>query len=168
MNTAPTSIKGKALILGAAALVALLAVGIKHRRLRRQRQPVMIRILRARDQGGVLGGQAAARRRAAVEEVARVCGSSSLVMFIPWAALTPLAWWGAQTSQIRLGTGIVQLSARTPSATSRVRRRFSSARCTTSSVSESMCDVASSSSITGAPRTSARAIAIRCRSPPDS
>ena len=32
-------------------------------------------------------------------------------------ALTPLAWWGAQTSTIKLGTGIVQISARTPSAT---------------------------------------------------
>lgn len=32
-------------------------------------------------------------------------------------ALTPLAWWGAHTERIRLGTGIVQLSARTPTAT---------------------------------------------------
>lgn len=32
-------------------------------------------------------------------------------------ALTPLAWWGAQTSTIGLGTGIVQMSARTPAAT---------------------------------------------------
>ncbi|NDG77150.1 MAG: LLM class flavin-dependent oxidoreductase, partial [Acidimicrobiia bacterium] len=32
-------------------------------------------------------------------------------------ALTPLAWWGAQTKQIKLGTGIVQMSARTPAAT---------------------------------------------------
>ena len=32
-------------------------------------------------------------------------------------ALTPLAWWGAQTERIRLGTGIVQISARTPAAT---------------------------------------------------
>lgn len=32
-------------------------------------------------------------------------------------ALTPLAWWGAKTSTIKLGTGIVQLSARTPAAT---------------------------------------------------
>lgn len=32
-------------------------------------------------------------------------------------ALTPLAWWGSQTSTIQLGTGIVQLSARTPAAT---------------------------------------------------
>ena len=32
-------------------------------------------------------------------------------------ALIPLAWWGAATEQIRLGTGIVQISARTPAAT---------------------------------------------------
>lgn len=32
-------------------------------------------------------------------------------------AFTPLAWWGASTSRIRLGTSIVQMSARTPTAT---------------------------------------------------
>ena len=32
-------------------------------------------------------------------------------------ALTPLAWWGASTSKVQLGTGIVQISARTPAAT---------------------------------------------------
>jgi F420-dependent oxidoreductase-like protein len=31
-------------------------------------------------------------------------------------ALTPLAWWGAQTTRIKLGTSICQLSARTPTA----------------------------------------------------
>jgi F420-dependent oxidoreductase-like protein len=31
--------------------------------------------------------------------------------------LTPLAWWGAHTSTIKLGTGITQMSARTPAAT---------------------------------------------------
>ncbi len=31
-------------------------------------------------------------------------------------ALTPLAWWGAATSEIGLGTSICQISARTPSA----------------------------------------------------
>lgn len=35
----------------------------------------------------------------AVEEVARVCGSSSLVMLIPWAALTPLVWFGSEALQ---------------------------------------------------------------------
>jgi F420-dependent oxidoreductase-like protein len=32
-------------------------------------------------------------------------------------ALTPLAWWGAATSTVRLGTAIVQMAARTPAAT---------------------------------------------------
>jgi F420-dependent oxidoreductase-like protein len=32
-------------------------------------------------------------------------------------ALTPLAWWGSATSRLRLGTNIVQMSARTPTAT---------------------------------------------------
>ena len=32
-------------------------------------------------------------------------------------AFTPLAWWGAHTKHVKLGTGIAQLSARTPAAT---------------------------------------------------
>jgi F420-dependent oxidoreductase-like protein len=32
-------------------------------------------------------------------------------------ALTPLAWWGARTERIKLGTAIMQISARTPAAT---------------------------------------------------
>lgn len=32
-------------------------------------------------------------------------------------ALTPLAWWGAATEHVQLGTSIIQLSARTPAAT---------------------------------------------------
>ncbi len=32
-------------------------------------------------------------------------------------AFTPLAWWGSQTSRIKLGTGVTQLSARTPAST---------------------------------------------------
>ena len=32
-------------------------------------------------------------------------------------ALLPLAWWGSGTKQIKLGTAIVQISARTPAAT---------------------------------------------------
>jgi F420-dependent oxidoreductase-like protein len=31
-------------------------------------------------------------------------------------AFTPLAWWGRETSRLRLGTSVVQLSARTPTA----------------------------------------------------
>lgn len=29
-------------------------------------------------------------------------------------AYTPLAWWGRHTTTIRLGTSVIQLSARTP------------------------------------------------------
>ncbi|MCB7136351.1 LLM class F420-dependent oxidoreductase [Cellulosimicrobium marinum] len=32
-------------------------------------------------------------------------------------AFTPLAWWGARTTRIRLGTAVAQISARTPTAT---------------------------------------------------
>ncbi len=32
-------------------------------------------------------------------------------------ALTPLAWWGAATERVQLGTAIMQMSARTPAAT---------------------------------------------------
>jgi F420-dependent oxidoreductase-like protein len=32
-------------------------------------------------------------------------------------AITPLAWWGSRTERIKLGTSIVQMSARTPAAT---------------------------------------------------
>src|SRR5437763_10549128 len=32
-------------------------------------------------------------------------------------ALIPLAWWGSETGRIKLGTAIVQISARTPAAT---------------------------------------------------
>ena len=31
-------------------------------------------------------------------------------------AFTPLAWWGSATSRVRLGTSVVQISARTPTA----------------------------------------------------
>lgn len=32
-------------------------------------------------------------------------------------ALTPLAWWGASTRRVRLGTAVAQMAARTPTAT---------------------------------------------------
>ncbi|WP_425954595.1 LLM class F420-dependent oxidoreductase [Xylanimonas sp. McL0601] len=32
-------------------------------------------------------------------------------------AFTPLAWWGSRTRRVRLGTGIAQMAARTPTAT---------------------------------------------------
>ena len=32
-------------------------------------------------------------------------------------AISPLAWWGSQTTKLRLGTNLIQLSGRTPTAT---------------------------------------------------
>src|SRR5882672_10471842 len=32
-------------------------------------------------------------------------------------AVSPLAWWGSRTTRIKLGTNLIQLSARTPTAT---------------------------------------------------
>ncbi|GAB2987138.1 LLM class F420-dependent oxidoreductase [Actinotalea caeni] len=53
-----------------------------------------------------------------------VAGADELGLDSVWTAeaygsdaLTPLAWWGARTSRVRLGTGIAQMSARTPTAT---------------------------------------------------
>src|ERR1700759_3884182 len=37
-------------------------------------------------------------------------------------ALTPLAWWGSHTEKVRLGTTIVQISARPPPATAMAER----------------------------------------------
>ncbi len=58
----------------------------------------------------------------AVEESVRI--AEDLGFDSMWTAeaygsdcLTPLAWWGAKTSKIKLGTAIAQLSARTPAAT---------------------------------------------------
>ena len=39
-------------------------------------------------------------------------------------AYTPLAWWGSSTQRLRLGTSVVQLSARTP----RMRRSRSAVK----------------------------------------
>ena len=38
-------------------------------------------------------------------------------------AYTPLAWWGSSTSRLGLGTSVVQLSARTPTACAMACRR---------------------------------------------
>ena len=45
-------------------------------------------------------------------------------------AFTPLAWIGAQTSKIKLGTSVVQLSARTPTATAIPRAAVRTCRST--------------------------------------
>ncbi len=53
-----------------------------------------------------------------IAEVERL-GFDSLWTAESWGsdALTPLAWWGSQTTTLRLGTDLIQLSARTPTAT---------------------------------------------------
>jgi F420-dependent oxidoreductase-like protein len=50
---------------------------------------------------------------------AEAAGFDTVVTAEAWGsdAFTPLAWWGAATSRVRLGTAVVQLSARTPAAT---------------------------------------------------
>jgi F420-dependent oxidoreductase-like protein len=50
---------------------------------------------------------------------AEALGYDSIFTAEAWGsdAFTPLAWLGAHTSKIRLGTSVVQLSARTPTAT---------------------------------------------------
>ena len=48
-------------------------------------------------------------------------------------AITPLSWIAALTKKIRLGTGIMQMPARTPAATASTRRtRRSSKGCSSS------------------------------------
>ena len=58
-----------------------------------------------------------------VEPVATILEAERLGFDSVWVAesygsdaLTPLAWWGASTSTIRLGTNLAQLSARSPTA----------------------------------------------------
>ena len=54
----------------------------------------------------------------AIEEAERL-GFDSMWTAESWGsdAFTPLAWWGSRTTKLRLGTNLVQLSARTPTAT---------------------------------------------------
>jgi len=49
---------------------------------------------------------------------AEEAGFTSMFAAESWGsdAFSPLAWWGSQTSRIRLGTSVAQLSARTPTA----------------------------------------------------
>ncbi|MFM9378036.1 LLM class F420-dependent oxidoreductase [Gordonia sp. VNK21] len=46
------------------------------------------------------------------------CGFDAVFTAEAWGsdAYTPLAWWGRETSTLRLGTSVLQLSARTPTA----------------------------------------------------
>jgi len=56
----------------------------------------------------------AAELVAAAEE----CGFDAVFAAEAWGsdAFTPLAWWGSATQRVRLGTSVVQMSARTPAA----------------------------------------------------
>ncbi|MBB5166426.1 LLM class F420-dependent oxidoreductase [Mycobacterium sp. AZCC_0083] len=56
--------------------------------------------------------------RAGLVTAAESAGFDAVFTAEAWGsdAFTPLAWWGSSTSRIRLGTSIVQLSARTPTA----------------------------------------------------
>jgi len=67
---------------------------------------------------GYWGAQPPADALAKVLEAERL-GFDAVFTAESWGsdAFTPLAWWGSQTSRIKLGTSIVQLSARTPSGT---------------------------------------------------
>ncbi|MDH3213744.1 MAG: LLM class F420-dependent oxidoreductase [Myxococcales bacterium] len=67
---------------------------------------------------GYWGAQPPEDLVAVVQEAERL-GYDSVWTAESWGsdAFTPLAWIGANTSKIRLGTSVVQLSARTPAAT---------------------------------------------------
>jgi F420-dependent oxidoreductase-like protein len=67
---------------------------------------------------GYWGAQPPADLIGIAQEVERL-GFDSIWTAESWGsdAITPLAWIGAHTSKIRLGTSVVQLSARTPTAT---------------------------------------------------
>ena len=49
---------------------------------------------------------------------AEECGFDSLFTAEAWGsdAFTPLAWWGRETTRLRLGTSIVQMAGRTPTS----------------------------------------------------
>ena len=67
---------------------------------------------------GYWGAQPPVAARDLVLEAERL-GYDSVWTAESWGsdALTPLAWWGSHTSRIRLGTDLIQLSARQPTAT---------------------------------------------------
>ncbi len=70
---------------------------------------------------GLMAGYWGSGPPAGIEEqiaMAEECGFDSFWTAEAYGsdALTPLAWWGAKTSKIKLGTSIAQMSARTPAA----------------------------------------------------
>lgn len=54
----------------------------------------------------------------ALVAAAEECGFDAVFTAEAWGsdAFTPLAWWGRETSRLRLGTSIVQMSGRTPTS----------------------------------------------------
>jgi len=66
---------------------------------------------------GYWGAQPPAGVGALVEEAER-SGFDAMFTAEAWGsdAFTPLAWWGRQTTRLRLGTSIVQMSGRTPTS----------------------------------------------------
>ncbi|GAC79092.1 probable F420-dependent oxidoreductase, Rv3520c family [Gordonia malaquae] len=63
-------------------------------------------------------GQGPIPNAAELVGAAEEAGFDSVFTAESWGsdAYTPLAWWGSQTSRVRLGTAVAQMSARTPTA----------------------------------------------------
>src|SRR5579884_3056339 len=76
---------------------------------------------------GYWGAQPPADARDKVLEAEKL-GFDTVFAAESWGsdAFTPLAWWGSETQRIRLGTSIVQMSARTPTSD---LRSWASTRC---------------------------------------
>ena len=71
-----------------------------------------------RTAAGLLGRAAPAGRRRSSSRRRRRAGFDAIFTAEAWGsdAFTPLAWWGRETSRVRLGTSIVQMSGRTPTS----------------------------------------------------
>ncbi|WP_347221312.1 LLM class F420-dependent oxidoreductase [Mycolicibacterium poriferae] len=63
-------------------------------------------------------GAQPATNHAELVSAAEAAGFDSIFTAEAWGsdAYTPLAWWGSSTERVRLGTSVLQLSARTPTA----------------------------------------------------
>ena len=80
-----------------------------------------------------IGGAASGRKRDFDEQVDYVIEAEKLGVYAAWSAeawgqdaISPLAYLAARTNRIRLGTGIMQISARVPAMTGFPNRTFSS------------------------------------------
>ena len=63
-------------------------------------------------------GAQPATNHAELVRAAEAAGFDAVFTAEAWGsdAYTPLAWWGSSTERVRLGTSVLQLSARTPTA----------------------------------------------------